>query len=417
MSSLHDLLSICLDLDESTLLNINQQDSFNLSSIDSAGNSLLHYLSLEGSTEALELLFRHVNDLSSITSMTNSLGQSPLHLASASGSLCCVTLLLSHNVPIDLSDSKGFLPITYALLANHFDIARLLFNHLPTILYKPFPLLHHVIELGLISSLEFLLSLPGVNINCLNDLSQTPLHAAVISNQSEMIDILLQRKCVCESFDQLGIFPLFSAISFGYLDTALKLLLKCQQSLFLVTNSGYSVLHAISFLDYETLNSDTFFKIAALLPLIIQNYFDAQNDSCGISSFINAVDLENQMSPLLFSIFCANYTVSCLLLDLFGDLFILDTVCKGNRNIFHLLTDSDHDLKLSLRLLNILSQKSSDFIFKIFSLHDSLDRTPLMTYFLCGYSDILSLILDFLKNTIESENVEVLLETLKLEHV
>jgi len=104
----------------------------------------------------------------------------PLHLASVTGSLDIVNLLIEYGADPNALDATQSSPLHLALVNENLDVVRLLIEH-------------------------------GADVNVPNDKKRTPLHLAAVSGSSDVIELLLQKNAAVNTRDDRTSTPLHLA--------------------------------------------------------------------------------------------------------------------------------------------------------------------------------------------------------------
>jgi ankyrin repeat protein len=158
---------------------------------DNEGQSLLHWSVL---TDQLPLTDFWLESRAS-PSVTNFLGQTPLHLAAARGLTNQVMRLLAANVPLDLKDANGMTAFDVAVQAKQTEVIQLLLEKNKPGAESKYGIstpLHHAAATGDISALTKALA-ATTNLEAHDELGLTPLQAAVMSGHLAAAVLLMDK--------------------------------------------------------------------------------------------------------------------------------------------------------------------------------------------------------------------------------
>jgi len=148
---------------------------------------------------------------------------SPLHLAAQHGHTKTVALMLEHNAQADAHDRtySRKTPLMIAVEQGKLEIAQMLVEHganpLKTDSMKR-NALHLAAHHGNPKMLEFILGLPGVDINTVDAMGRTALHHACLREKPEAAKILLAAGASITAYDADGLTALHSAMVLGNSD-------------------------------------------------------------------------------------------------------------------------------------------------------------------------------------------------------
>ena len=184
---------------------------------DKQQDTPLHSACLNGSATIVEMLLNHGAD----ALIANEEGVLPIHVACQEGNVAIVRNIMrlrfnerqemltrydnEQNYPLHLACKSGVPELVQILFLQQADpTVRKIHNITP---------LHIVARDGFRGVAEILLKSKQIEINCINDKSETPLHLAAKKNQVEMIKFLLTRfVCVCMFVVSLVLGANFTAL-------------------------------------------------------------------------------------------------------------------------------------------------------------------------------------------------------------
>ena len=96
---------------------------------DSKGCNVLHYASLGGNPEVIELMLSHVPSIDLVTKV----GSTPLMIAAGNDKLRAVKYLLEQGADSSLQDNKGWNVLHYASRVGNLEVIELMLSHVPSI--------------------------------------------------------------------------------------------------------------------------------------------------------------------------------------------------------------------------------------------------------------------------------------------
>lgn len=148
---------------------------------------------------------------------------SPMHIATQHGHSKTVAMMLQHNAQVDAHDRtySRKTPLMIAVEQGKLDIAEMLVAHganpLKTDNMKR-NALHIAAHHGNPKVLEFILGLPGIDVNAVDGLGRTALHHACLREKPEAAKILMAHGASCTAYDAEGMTALHSAMVLGNSD-------------------------------------------------------------------------------------------------------------------------------------------------------------------------------------------------------
>jgi cytohesin len=143
----------------------------------------------------------------------------PLHIASDSGELAVVRVLLEHGVDVNAKDKGNSTPLHNALKEGHVDIAQLLLQRGadPEVRDEDMNTpLHLASYSGELAVVRVLLE-HGVDVNTKDKDNSTPLHDALQQGHVEIAQLLLEHGTDVNAQDSNNRTPLYLASEEGYL--------------------------------------------------------------------------------------------------------------------------------------------------------------------------------------------------------
>ena len=248
----------------------------NLNQADRSGRTPLHWATIAGNREGIELLLAHGAEVNSIGPH---LGWTPLQEAAAFGNKEAIQTLLAHGAEVNTLPEGDYSSL-HAAVGDHFnefvinrvlagflsrrrepdpEIIRLLIQHgakvNPETKYSDLTPLHMAAWLGYQNLVDVLLE-HGADPNAEDREKTTPLHQAAFFGRTEIVKKLLAKGAGVNFADERGNTPLHYAAFMGYPEIA-KLLLEAGADV-RVTNERYqrgslTPLHETVTLDREGL--------------------------------------------------------------------------------------------------------------------------------------------------------------------
>ncbi|XP_055921233.1 poly [ADP-ribose] polymerase tankyrase-2 isoform X2 [Eupeodes corollae] len=144
----------------------------------------------------------------------DALSRAPIHYAAAYGHTDCLSILLQHKSPVDITTAKGITPLHLAV--NNEEIVRLLLNHRANPNRKTFTTgetaLHIAIRQGNLQVVELLLQ-SGAYINEPNNREYTPLMCAIELDADEIAFSLVSKGAKLNQEDCNGHTALYLAVA------------------------------------------------------------------------------------------------------------------------------------------------------------------------------------------------------------
>jgi len=201
----------------------------------------LHQAAHLNHSASISLLLRH----NASTTLEDSKGDTPLHLAAWSGHVEALAALLAHGADIDwLSGRDGYSPLWCAISASHIDAARLLLKHGARVSLRSgnglMPL-HQAAVTGQSAMCELLLE-RGAQVDATDDDLNTPLHYAATCGSSASVQILLRGGASVEGQQLHGLSPAHWAAHKGHAEV-LVLLLNYGAPVNMAAGEGATPLH------------------------------------------------------------------------------------------------------------------------------------------------------------------------------
>ena len=190
-----------------------------LTSKNKEGKTCFHIACLKGFFNIAEYLLKDLNMIYLIE-QTDSLGDTPLHLASANGHLSIVNLLLEHEAQLNTKNRNGSTALELSCRLGYFEISKILIS-------KYSVMQNHEVEKK----------------------SEYPLHIACHEGAYELVDLLLAKGAVIDILTEENKNCLDIAISRGHREV-IKVLLKDKNWEKLINvNSGDRIDHKINILN------------------------------------------------------------------------------------------------------------------------------------------------------------------------
>ena len=144
-------------------------------------------------------------------------GASPLHIATENNKVDIVSLFLSFpETDVNQADSGGWTPLHSAAYEGFFNIVEILLHTAKGYLC----------------------------LNSLNDYGNTPLNIAVMNNQIDIVNVLLENDAKADIPNNEGWTPLHSAASRGFLNIV-EILLENDAKTDIPSNNGWTGHHYI----------------------------------------------------------------------------------------------------------------------------------------------------------------------------
>ncbi|XP_076070588.1 uncharacterized protein LOC143042207 isoform X1 [Mytilus galloprovincialis] len=214
---------------------------------DSNGSTVLHVLSSLGYSDYVSYV------ITLDTGMTNKIdakGNTPLHLASMSGHLSVLKLLVGNGGNVEMLNKEELSPFFYACENNSISVVHYLLNSKKDFvkINKKYmkrenkSVLHIACLKGYIEIVKILLDHRAtVDIPDAGEL--TPLHLACSNGQYKTAELLLNSGANVNALDKLGRTPVYHACTGDYKDIV-KLLIKRKANINKSTLNGSTPLHA-----------------------------------------------------------------------------------------------------------------------------------------------------------------------------
>lgn len=156
---------------------------------------------------------RHIQWGSDID-LPNGQGETPLHIAATQGSYIIVKLLVSKGAKLDILDKQGNSALVRAVLNGNTQITEYLIKQGAQ--HDQTQLLHSAVSAGVADRdiISLLIEL-GAQINEQNSAGQTPLTAAIASNNRVLVKLLIQSGADVNLANSAGESPLAIALRQG----------------------------------------------------------------------------------------------------------------------------------------------------------------------------------------------------------
>lgn len=192
--------------------------------------SPLHWASANGSLEMVAYLLEH----GAKADFADQQRYTALHWAAYYGHSTVATRLLESGAPVDARMSANYTPLHEAVLGGHRDVVEILSRHsadLDLLADKEESPLLCAVEAGNLRTVAYLLS-QGVDVDRANDTGVGPLALAASKGYADIVAILLRHNANIDQPDSLGWTPLHFAIQYDRIE-AIRLLIarraNCQQ--------------------------------------------------------------------------------------------------------------------------------------------------------------------------------------------
>lgn len=195
ISCVNDIGSNCLDLSAQyghlDCVKFFLDKKLSINSTNEVGNTPLHSTSFSGHFKISQYLIEHGSNINSV----NFFNMTPLHLATLNGFVQIVDLLLSKQAQTNIKSNSGLTPFHLACSNDYIHIAKKLIqvnDYCYTTNNNGGTPLHSSASLGTTKAIEFLLFDCKYDPNPIDLDGNTPLHLAVVDNQIDSINLLLQ---------------------------------------------------------------------------------------------------------------------------------------------------------------------------------------------------------------------------------
>lgn len=156
---------------------------------DPAGNTLLIIAAREGNLALVDTLIKWRAKLNA----RNSHGDSALRLAALKGHLSIVQRLVEAGAPVNTPD---WTPLIYASFSGNLPIIKYLLEQKADInaaSANGTTALMAALRQGQFETAKFLLQVPNIDLNLLNEKNETALDVALRTNNTELLDTIRQR--------------------------------------------------------------------------------------------------------------------------------------------------------------------------------------------------------------------------------
>ncbi|OAF69560.1 Ankyrin and armadillo repeat-containing protein [Intoshia linei] len=170
-----------------------------IAKMDDNGFSAMHYATMYNQPHIITKLILATVDINTKRSTGfGSDGATPLHLASGSGSVACVSCLLANYANILLNDNHGWTPIHYAAYYNNLPVIRLLLRSMDTLLeiqtknsHKYTPLLLAATA-GSMAVVELLCNY-GASLNVVDGNGDGIIQLAALNIHTSIISLIMEK--------------------------------------------------------------------------------------------------------------------------------------------------------------------------------------------------------------------------------
>lgn len=293
----------------------------------------IHNFATKGDFEKLKMeLSKNPKSINS----KNSLGQTPVALASWEGHKEIVKFLIKRGADLNLKDQFGGTPLHMAAMGGHIEIVKLLISEGADINSKsndgitPFEL---AFEYGKIKIVEVFFN-RGFNVNTrINRFEGTLLHKAVILGNKKLVNFLINREAFLDAKDKRGNTPLELAFICEHKDLADLLItrgakppVKESIEVIYIANAGFLIS-----------SSGKKFLIDALFKEGFQQYLVLKKDSVTVKKIMNG---EIPFNNINFIMFTHNHP------DHFN-LFLSENYLLNNPDVYLI---SSHDVSTDFQL-------------------------------------------------------------------
>jgi ankyrin len=204
-----------------TMRHLVTRHNMDIFAMDDDGSTLLHTAAVNGKSIVMTYLLEQGIDVNSIDAN----GYTPLHLAAWMGHIDSVQFLVEHEANISMKAQDGR---TAHELAMEHDTVR---DYLAVVQLKwlnavrtgnideindliaqdvtiPSTALHYAVRYNQVVLMDYLLSALKIDVNCKNELSETPLHLAAACGRKEAVECLLRHEAKIDALDKLKRPPL-----------------------------------------------------------------------------------------------------------------------------------------------------------------------------------------------------------------
>gem|GEM_PF-2342146 len=200
-----------------------------VNSVDSLGNSPLHFCSGYGKTEIVRLLIAR----GAVINPGNLGGETPLHKAVESRNRVLVELLISYGANVEAKDKKGYAPLHRAVLQSDPEMVACLIGKGAQCGNEDLggiTPLEYAVEMcetpAAVETVKVLLN-SGAGVNGADRMGRTPLYWAAVAGNCEIAGLLLSRGAYVEGKDREGRTPLHAAAVNGQMKMVRLLLSYC----------------------------------------------------------------------------------------------------------------------------------------------------------------------------------------------
>lgn len=175
-------------------------------------------------------------------------GGSFIHYVARNGNVQALTSLLKERIDINMSNSKGETPLHLACFKAHFPAVKFLIENGADLFshdIRGWTAVHRAAQGGSVQVLSYLIE-NGANLTVKDKIGRTVLHEAAMAGQTNMIKFLLTQKVDLASEANNGRTVLHAAAFAGDVDMV-QFLLNEGSDLYCVDHTGRSALHSATF--------------------------------------------------------------------------------------------------------------------------------------------------------------------------
>jgi ankyrin repeat protein len=230
---------------------------------DGKGCTPLHHACRGPSSHNTDLI-RFLVGRGAATESGDTIGRTPLHVATLSDNLCIVAHLIEkEGTTVDLRDNYGNTSLYLACKSGYFAVARYLLNQQANAdaenvrMLRP---IHIACSNRRYDILRLLVERFDANVNATDKCGRTPLHKACMCNVgstdpregAEVVEFLLDNGANADARDEDGMTPLLHAVSLGDVERA-RSLLSSGASIFCTNTHQNNVLHVARTVDVAKL--------------------------------------------------------------------------------------------------------------------------------------------------------------------
>lgn len=174
--------------------------------------------------------------------------ETPLHMASSTGSPAMVESLIDLGANIDAKTKKGMTPLQMACFSNNYSVAHALVNRgadMQAMDSQGFTVLHAAAQNGWVTLLQFFMEQKNrPDVNARDGDGYTPLHRACQKDRQHVVQELIENGADCNALDANGGSSMHIAASNGYSKVA-QMLLEKSEGQSSATAHGVSILEVV----------------------------------------------------------------------------------------------------------------------------------------------------------------------------